>query len=215
MRRNERQSGRSRPARTRSRRAPVGLFGLQIRMARVRCRDQGAQRIEVGRPARLVFVRALAERPLTDLGLQRPAQAAHLHVVRHHHDELVRWLDQVHQRDEVRLGAAVGDLHVRRRGARIHRRDRRAQLGRAVRLGISERQRHHRLAVAFARRRAPRREAGGRRSRRDSRPLCVPRSTGAARARRPRSSCRKSVLHRRRPCGVQLGYPFAPHGFDG
>ena len=36
----------------------------------------------------------------TDVGLQRPAEAAHLHVVRHHHHDVVAGLDQVHQRDE-------------------------------------------------------------------------------------------------------------------
>ena len=83
-------------------------------------RHQRAQRIYIGRPARLVLPRAFAERPVADFGLQRPAEAAHLHVIRHHHHDLVRRLDQVHQRDEVRLRAAVGHQNVCRRRARVH-----------------------------------------------------------------------------------------------
>ena len=173
-------------------RAPVGLFGLQSRMARVRSRDERcAARRGRAPSAAGPFARAFAERPVADVGLQRPAEAAHLHVVRHHHDDLVRRLDQVHQRDELAsepplvtwtcAGVAPGYIDG----------DRRAQLERAVRLRVSQRQRQQRLPVAVRCRRAPRRAADGRRSRRDSSRRCVPRSTGAAPARRSRSSCRK------------------------
>jgi hypothetical protein len=88
----------------------------------------------------------LAQVPVPDVGLQPAGEAAHLHVIRHHHDHVVAGLDQQHQRDAVRLGSAVGDLYVRRGRAWIHRRDQRAELEGSVGLGIAERLREQRHA---------------------------------------------------------------------
>ena len=110
--------------------------------------DEGAETVEIRSPpawSRLA-VMILAQVPVQDVGLQPAGEAAHLHVIRHHHDHVVARLDQQHQRDAVRLGSAVGDLHVRRGRAWIHRRDQRAELEGSVGLGIAERLREQRHA---------------------------------------------------------------------
>ena len=104
-------------------RAPVGLFGLQMTIilrARATPARSSASRSTRQRPA----VAILDEPPLADRAAERARQAPRLHVVRHQHHDLVARLDQVERGDEVRFGAAVGDLDVIDAGARIQRRDR-------------------------------------------------------------------------------------------
>jgi hypothetical protein len=79
----------------------------------------------------------LDQRPRADRRPEPAGEPGHLHVVRHHRDDLVARLDQRGERDQVRFRSAVGHQHVRRRGA-IHRRDQRSKLRRPVGLRVDQ-----------------------------------------------------------------------------
>ena len=117
-------------------RAPVGLFGLQIRISFVVARHQRVERREVRTPPARCL--AAGERPRVHARAERPRDPAHLHVVRHHHHDVVAALDEVPEHDAVGLGTAVGDLDVLGSGSRIHRRDRAPQIRRPVRLRVAQ-----------------------------------------------------------------------------
>ena len=95
-------------------------------------RHQSRERAGVHPPALLLQL----ERPFLHDAAERADEPPRLHVVRHHHHDFVARLDEMPRRDVVRLGAAVGHLHVVRGCIRIQRRDRRAERNRPVRLCI-------------------------------------------------------------------------------
>ena len=126
--------------------APVGLLGLQSRIARVR-RHERFQLVEIGRPPRARGLRVRAgwrvlshgpQPPWPDGGAQAARQARCLHVVRREEHDFVAGLDEAHQQHAVGLGPAVGDLDMVRRRARIHGGDGFPQLGGAVGLRIPQ-----------------------------------------------------------------------------
>ncbi len=83
--------------------------------------------------------RTFGQRPFLDARAERPREAPHLPVRGHHHHDLVVALDEIPRRDVVRFGAAVGDLHVVRRRARVLRRDEQSERRRPVRLRVPQR----------------------------------------------------------------------------
>ena len=170
--------------------------GVEPRAGRiVRIADQDGLRASPSR-ARTATSRSGTPAPVPLVGDERPGSHGRaeprdrprdLHVVRHHHHDVVARLDEVHRRDAVGFGAAVGDLDVIRRRARIHRRDRAPQL-QASRSSADSRApataapRAHRR-----RRRAPRPGADARRFPTGSRRPGSPRSTAAAPSRTVRA----------------------------
>ena len=128
-------------------RAPVGLFGLQIRISRVRAVTSVASSSRSGLQRGVAASGVADERPGDDAGAERARQAAHLHVVRRHHHHVVARLDKVQERNAVGLGAAVRHLDVIGRGAAIDFGDRAPQRERAVRLRIAQRLREQRVAL--------------------------------------------------------------------
>ena len=101
----------------------------------VRGETSAFQSVGVDPPPRAV----VDERPFADRRAERPREAPHLHVVRHHHHDLVARLDEIPGRDEVGFRAAVGDQDMIRRS----RRDTstaicRAQRRRAVGLRVAQ-----------------------------------------------------------------------------
>ena len=85
-----------------------------------------------------------------DDGAKPARDAAHLHVVGGHHDHLVARFDEVPERDAVGLRSAVGDLDVLGSCTGIQHGNRRAKLGRAVRLRVAELLGEERHAFGFA-----------------------------------------------------------------
>ena len=141
--RRARRHGRSRPDRIQlpyrsamaarrsrspdSKRAPVGLLGLQITISSCARRHQALEGVWCRFAIRVT--RAASEGPMRGHSLRQPLerarQAPRLHEVRHHHHDLVAGFDEIPRRDVVGFRAAVGDLHVVGRRARVVRRDER------------------------------------------------------------------------------------------
>ena len=102
-------------------------------------RDQGAELVEIGCPARSVAVAREAQGPGADARAAGSGQEVRLQVVRMLHDDFVAGVHEAPAGDEVRLRAAVRDQHVGDRRPRVAGRDELPQRDGAVRLRVAER----------------------------------------------------------------------------
>src|SRR2546426_884273 len=98
--------------------------------ARVDC---GGERVEIDGPRAL-----LAEPDLAHTRAKRGRDAMHLHVVRHHDDDLVARADKRREREEVRFARTGRDHDVVRVVALVNPRDERARGFAAHTLGVSQ-----------------------------------------------------------------------------
>src|SRR5213594_506450 len=105
--------------------------------------DRGCERVEVDVPATL-----LTQPHLAHAGAEALRDAVHLHVVRHHDDDLVAGGHERHQREEVRLARPGRDDHVLRVRARMESRDQRARRLAPDALRVAELRAHELLLIA-------------------------------------------------------------------